>query len=196
MQILIATNNENKVKEIRRIFDGAKIFSLKDMGINIEVEETGRTFEENALIKARAIYDIVKMPVLSDDSGLSVKALGGRPGIYSARYAGVHGDSNANNLKLLKELDGIADRRAEFVCAVAFKSEKGEFVSTGRVEGEILREECGTDGFGYDPLFYSYELKKSFGNATMEEKNLVSHRSRALKGLKEILLKNNIVFSE
>lgn len=194
-KILFATNNAHKVMEVRKIFNSDKIISLKEAGIDIDIEETGSTFEENALIKARTIYDLVKMPVLADDSGLTVNALNGRPGIYSARYAGVHGDDKANNMKLINELKGISDRRAEYNCVVAFICDQGEFISVGKVEGEILLEPSGNEGFGYDPIFFSYELKKSFGNATIDEKNLVSHRFRAIRGLKEILLKNNIILS-
>lgn len=194
-KILFATNNEHKVMEVRKIFDSDKIISLKEAGIDIDVEETGSTFEENALIKARTIYNLVNMPVLADDSGLTVNALNGRPGIYSARYAGVHGDDKANYMKLINELKGVSDRRAEYNCVVAFICYQGEFISEGKVEGEILLGPSGNEGFGYDPIFYSYELKKSFGNATIDEKNLVSHRFRAVRGLKEILLKNNIILS-
>ncbi len=195
-KIIFATNNEHKVMEIRKILNCNKIISLKEAGIDIDVEETGSTFEENALIKVRTIYELVKMPVLGDDSGLTVDVLDGRPGIYSARYAGVHGDDKANNAKILNELKGVSDRRAEYNCVVAFLCDKGEFISVGKVEGEILHEPSGNQGFGYDPIFYSYELKKSFGNATIDEKNLVSHRARAIIGLKEILLKNKIMLSE
>lgn len=185
--IIVATNNDHKIKEIKEILDGFDFISLKDMGIEIDIEESGRSFEENALIKARAVYNLVNRPVLSDDSGLAVKALGGKPGIFSARYAGVHGDSNANNTKLLQDLQGVKDRRAEFICAVAFICEKGEFVQTGCVEGEILNEAIGEGGFGYDPLFFSYELNKSFALATKQEKNRVSHRARALYKIKQII---------
>ena len=196
LEIIAATNNEHKVGEIKEIFSDVKIISLKEAGINVDVEENGATFEENALIKARAIYELTHRPVLSDDSGLSVKALGGRPGVFSARYAGVHGDNNANNLKLLSELNEVSDRKAEFVCAVAFICDKGEFTALGRVEGEILHELTGDGGFGYDPLFYSYELKKSFGVASSEEKNKVSHRARALQNLKQVLAENKVILSE
>ncbi|MBE5731171.1 MAG: RdgB/HAM1 family non-canonical purine NTP pyrophosphatase [Clostridiales bacterium] len=193
MEIIAATNNANKIREIKEIFCDAKIISLKEAGIDCDPDETGNTYEENALIKARAIFSIAKKPVLSDDSGLSVNFLGGRPGVYSARYSGVHGDNDANNVKLLSELEGVTDRRAEFVSAVAFVSEKGEFVCEGRVEGEILTEKSGEGGFGYDPLFYSYDLKKSFGVATAEEKNRVSHRGRALRALSSLLKEQGVL---
>lgn len=192
-EIILATNNENKVKEINAIFKGVKIVSLKEAGVVSDVEETGKTFEENAFLKARAAYALTGKPSLGDDSGLSVLALGGRPGIYSARYAGVHGDAKANNAKLLAEMKDVTDRRAEFVCAAAFVCEKGEFVFVGKAQGEVLYEEKGTGGFNYDPLFYSYELKKSFGEASAAEKNSVSHRARAMLGLREILIKEGII---
>lgn len=194
-EIIFATNNQNKVKEIKKIFPYTKIISLSEAGIDVDVEETGETFEENALIKARAIYELTRRPTISDDSGLMVDALGGRPGVYSARYAGVHGDSVANNKKLLREMKDIENRTARFVSAVAFVFDGGEFVVTGSTEGEILRELCGENGFGFDPLFYSYDLKKSFGCATLDEKNSVSHRARAFNKMKELLKEKNI-FSE
>ncbi|MBR2970528.1 MAG: RdgB/HAM1 family non-canonical purine NTP pyrophosphatase [Clostridia bacterium] len=193
MEIIAATNNVNKIREIKEIFCDAKIISLNEAGIDCDPDETGISYEENALIKARAIFAIAKKPVLSDDSGLSVRFLGGKPGVYSARYSGVHGDNDANNRKLLAELEGVIDRRAEFVSAVAFVSEEGEFVCEGRVEGEILTEKSGEGGFGYDPLFYSYDLKKSFGVATAEEKNGVSHRGRALRALSALLKERGIL---
>ncbi|MCH5164755.1 MAG: RdgB/HAM1 family non-canonical purine NTP pyrophosphatase [Clostridiales bacterium] len=196
LEILVATNNQGKVKEIKEIFTGAKIVSLKEAGVVSDVDETGSTFKENALLKARAVYEMTGKPTLGDDSGLAVDALGGAPGIYSARYAGPHGDWKANNAKLLDALKGTKDRSAHFVCAVAFICDKGEFVAEGRTEGEILYELTGDKGFGYDPVFYSFDLKKSFGLATAEEKNLISHRARALQNLKQMLVQNNVILSE
>lgn len=192
-EIIAATNNLNKLKEIREIFFEAKILSLKDVGISCDPEENGKTFEENALIKARAVYSLIYLPVISDDSGLSVDALNGEPGIHSARYVGIHGDDEANNNKLLNRLKAIKDRRAEFISAVAFICDKGEYVALGKTEGEILTEKAGNEGFGYDPLFYSYDLKKSFGESSAAEKNSVSHRARALFNLKNLLEKNHIL---
>ncbi len=192
-EFIFATNNQNKVREIEKIFQNVRIVSLAEAGIDVDVEETGSTFEENALIKAREIFKLTRRPTLSDDSGLMVDALGGRPGIYSARYAGVHGDSAANNKKLLGEMENVQNRKAHFVSAVAFVCEGEELVVTGRTEGEILREECGDAGFGFDPLFYSYDLRKSFGCATMDEKNSVSHRARAFNKMKELLKEKNII---
>ncbi len=196
MKVIVATNNQNKMREIREIFGGIDLVSLAEAGINIDIEENGSSFVENALIKARAIYDMVKMPVLSDDSGLTVRALGGEPGVYSARYAGAHGNSAANNELLIGKMRGKSDRYAEFVCAVAFICEKGEFTAEGRAAGEITNDYVGGGGFGYDPLFYSYDLQKSFGTASSEEKNSVSHRARALKNLKSLLAENNIILDK
>lgn len=186
MDLIVATNNANKIKEIRQIagkfFDN--IYSLKDKGINIDIEENGKTFAENAYIKSKAIYDITHMPTLSDDSGLCVDSLNGEPGVMSARYSGFHGDDNSNNQLLLKNMKDIKDRKAAFVSAVVMIiDDKTVIYGEGRCEGKILYEIKGSNGFGYDPLFYSYDLKKSFGEASNEEKNSISHRARALKDL-------------
>ncbi len=192
-EFIFATNNQNKVREIKKVFSKFNVVSLAEAGIDIDVEETGETFAENALIKAREIYKFTGRPTISDDSGLMVDALDGRPGVYSARYAGVHGDSAANNKKLLFELKGVTDRKAKFVSAVAFVCDKGEFVVDGSVEGEILLEPKGDGGFGFDPLFYSFELKKSFGEASIDEKNSVSHRARAFRKMRQLLIGENII---
>jgi XTP/dITP diphosphohydrolase len=148
------------------------------------VEETGKTFAENALIKARAAAKALHSPVLADDSGLCVDALGGAPGVYSARYSGEHGNDAANRAKLLQALQGEKNRNAHFSCAVALVYPNGkEYVAEGNTYGEILTKESGDGGFGYDPLFFSADLQKSFGIATPEEKNGVSHRYRALQAL-------------
>ncbi len=185
MDLIIASNNKNKIKEIKEIAgDRFSLFSLADKGIDIDVEETGLTFAENALLKAKAVSDLTGMAALADDSGLEVYALNGAPGVFSARYGGVHGDDNANNQRLLSELQGVTDRRARFVSVIALYCPNGECVfAEGAVEGVILHEERGANGFGYDPIFYCLELAKGFGEASAEEKNAVSHRSRALKNL-------------
>lgn len=187
MELVIASNNKNKVREITQIlgnfFD--RMYSLKDLGIDIEIEETGATFYENALIKAKAVSERTGMAALSDDSGLEVIALGGAPGVYSARYAGTDGDDAANNALLLENMEYTDDRRARFVSCVVLYFPDGQVISAeGETAGEILREKQGENGFGYDPLFYSLDLKKSFGESSAEEKNGVSHRARALMALK------------
>jgi len=186
MKVVAATGNRHKLIEIREILQDFEILSQSEAGFAGEVEETGTTFTENAFIKARAVCASTGLPALADDSGLCVRALGGAPGVFSARYSG-KGDAENRKL-LLKNLDGAADRSAKFVSAVALVFPDGrEFCAVGETEGEITHEERGTNGFGYDSLFFSKDLKKTFAEATEEEKNSVSHRGRALQKLKEIL---------
>ena len=185
-KLVVATGNAHKLREIAQIFPEYEVISQKQAGFFDEVDETGTTFMENALIKARAACEALGLPVLADDSGLCVVALGGAPGIYSARYSGAHGDDKGNRALLLKNMQGVTDRRAYFACAVALVSPDGrEWTAEGRTEGEILLEEDGEGGFGYDPIFFSCDLQKSFGIATAEEKNAVSHRYRALCAIRE-----------
>lgn len=189
MKIAIATNNPGKLREIRAILGGFfdEALSLSDLGIDIDIEETGTTLTENALIKARTIRDLTGLPALADDSGLMVDALGGAPGVYSARYAGEEHDDKKNNALLLKNLEG-KPRDAKFCSVIALCYPDGrELTAEGSVRGVILEEERGTGGFGYDPLFFSPELGKTFAEATPEEKNSVSHRSRALRAMLELL---------
>ena len=189
MKIAIATNNPNKLREIRAILGGFfdEALSLSDLGIDIDIEETGTTLTENALIKARTIRDLTGLPALADDSGLMVDALGGAPGVYSARYAGEEHDDKKNNALLLKNLEG-KPRDAKFCSVIALCYPDGrELTAEGSVRGVILEEERGTGGFGYDPLFFSPELGKTFAEATPEQKNSVSHRSRALHAMLELL---------
>lgn len=192
MDIVIASNNENKIKEIRDIigdfFDN--VFSLKDMKIKINIEETGKTFMENALLKAETICKMTNMPSLADDSGLEVMALNDEPGIYSARYAGEPCNDEKNNELLLQNLNGTLSRHARFRSAVALVYPDGTVLkTTGKTMGLILQSPRGENGFGYDPLFFSTELNMSFGDATPEEKNAVSHRAKALKELRYLLSK-------
>ena len=189
MKIVLASRNKHKISELQALFskyaDDVKILSLDDVGFVGEIEENGETFAENALIKARTVARLGKIGV-GDDSGLCVNALGGAPGVYSARYAGVHGDDEANNQKLIAELEGKADRSAYFVCNIACAFPDGrEFVIEGRANGEILSEKCGNAGFGYDPIFYVGELGKTFAELTADEKNSVSHRGNAMKAFVE-----------
>lgn len=190
MKLAIATNNAHKLQEIRAILSGQfdELLSLKDLGIDVDVEETGTTLEENALLKARTIQAICHIPTLADDTGLMVDALGGAPGVYSARYAGEEHNDASNRALLLKNLQTEQNRNAHFATVIAIVYPNGDFItSKGRVEGEILCEERGNEGFGYDSLFYSYELKKTFAEASQEEKNSVSHRGRALRAMLEKL---------
>lgn len=189
--LVVATGNKHKLQEIQAIFKDVRVVSAREAGYLGNPEETGATFEENAIIKARAAAEALNLPALADDSGLCVAALGGAPGIYSARYAGGHGDDKKNREKLLHELRGIENRAAYFRSAAALcfpQSMGGKTVTaTGDTHGRILTREEGENGFGYDCLFYSDDLCKSFGVASAEEKNTVSHRFRALTALKEKL---------
>ncbi len=183
-KLIVASKNKAKIREVTDILQGIfEVVPMADIGIDADIEENGQTFADNALIKARYVFEQTGMAALSDDSGLCVDALDGAPGVYSARYSGDHGNDQANNDLLLHNLAGVKDRAARFVSAVAVCSDKGEWVATGVVEGRILPKEEGNGGFGYDPLFYCEEIGKPFGIATPEEKNAVSHRGRALRNL-------------
>lgn len=187
MNLLIASNNKHKIEEIKTILRGKfeKIFCLEDLDIECDPAETGKTFMENAMIKAQAVAKLTDLAVLADDTGLCVDALNGQPGVNSARYAGNH-DNAANRKKLLAELGNETNRSAHFESAVVLMYPDGKFVQAcGRVDGYILQREDGTNGFGYDSLFFCTELNKSFGTATADEKNTVSHRGRALQQLLE-----------
>ncbi len=188
MKIIAASGNKAKLREIAQIFQGHEIVAMQDAGFTEEIEENGVTFEENALIKARAVRNALHCAALADDSGLCVDALHGAPGVYSARFCGRHGDDAANNRLLLEKLNGLPEsqRGAYFESCVALVFADGrEFVASGKTFGSILFEEDGNGGFGYDPLFFSNDLQKSFGTASAEEKNAVSHRGRALSLLAE-----------
>lgn len=186
MRIIAATKNKGKIRELEEIFStlGFEIISQADAGIDVDAEETGDTFAKNALIKARAVALFSDEYVLADDSGLCVDALGGRPGVHSARYAGEGASDGAKIEKLLSELRGETNRKAKFVSNIAFIFPDGqEFITQGEVCGRILTEPRGENGFGYDPVFYSEELEKTFAEASSDEKNSVSHRGRALSAL-------------
>lgn len=189
MKLLIASNNQHKIDEIKQILGNKfeQILSLSEAGIVCDPEENGKTFLDNALIKVRAVAKLTDMPVLGDDTGLCVDALNGAPGVHSARFAGDH-DNAKNRAKLLYELQDETNRKAHFSTAVALLYPDGRLVTAeGRVDGEILHTEVGANGFGYDSLFYCSEIGKTFAEATAEEKNAVSHRGRALQKLAEKL---------
>ncbi|ANX13117.1 non-canonical purine NTP pyrophosphatase [Fictibacillus arsenicus] len=201
MKILIATKNIGKVKEFQSMFKdlGIEVISLLDIKNSPDVEETGVTFEENSIIKAEAICSIMKIPVIADDSGLEVDALEGRPGVYSARYAGSEKSDEANMDKVLSELRGVAEpnRTARFVCALAFaRPDKKTFVVRGTCEGEILSERRGNEGFGYDPIFYLPQLECSMAELSKEEKNKISHRAVALQKLKDFISKEDMLWQK
>lgn len=186
--IVLASNNKHKVKEIKEMLKDYNIITLNDINYYDEIEETGETFLENALIKAKTIHNYLKEKkldyiVIADDSGLCVDSLNGAPGVYSARYAGVHGDNEANRDKLQKELKG-KKRDAKFVCTIVAYYPNGQYKSfVGETFGRIIEEELGSKDFAYDCIFYSNELNKTFGEASEEEKNRVSHRGRAIEEL-------------
>ncbi|MCR6595282.1 XTP/dITP diphosphatase [Bacillus halotolerans] len=191
-EAIIATHNPGKVKEFKEILEpkGYEVKSLAEIGFTDEIEETGHTFEENAILKAEAVAKAVNKMVIADDSGLSVDNLGGRPGVYSARYAGEQKDDQANIDKVLNELRGIEkeQRTARFRCALAV-SIPGEETKTveGHVEGYIAEEPRGEYGFGYDPIFIVKDKDKTMAELTSDEKNKISHRADALKKLSKLL---------
>lgn len=190
MKIVVASGNKAKLREIAQIFQGYEIVSMQEAGFTDDIEENGSTFEENALIKARAVSRALGVNALADDSGICVEALGGAPGVLSARFCGRHGDDAANNALLLEKLKDVPQdrRRAYFESCVALCFADGrEITASGRTYGRILEKAEGEGGFGYDPLFYSDELGMSFGLASAEEKNAVSHRGKALAALAEKL---------
>lgn len=187
-RLIVASSNKGKIKEIKELLSNKfEIIPISDLGINIAVDETGSTFEENAIIKAKAIFDICNEPIISDDSGLIVDVLNGEPGVYSARYAGEEHNDAANNEKLLKKLNGIQNRKARFCSVVVYYDGIRTEVAKGFVEGKIANSPQGNNGFGYDPLFISDELGKTFGEATDNEKNAISHRARALNALCKLI---------
>lgn len=191
-RLVLASNNKNKIKEFKEIFQNKEVVTLADIGFFDEIEETGSTFFENALIKAKAISEFLKCKnmqcdVIADDSGLSVNALNGEPGVYSARYSGGHGDSAKNRKKVIDELKDKRDRSAYFICSVVLYHPDGSYITVeGKTYGTITEEERGSKEFGYDCIFFSDDLKKTFGEATAEEKNEVSHRGRAIQKLLEV----------
>lgn len=185
-KIVVASGNAGKISEIKSIFSDVEIVSMAELGFRGDIEETGSTFLENARIKAETISKTFNLPALSDDSGLCVEALGGAPGIYSARYSG--GGAAENRKKLLENMRGVTNRRAYFESAVCLSFPDGrEICGEGKTYGSILFEETGDKGFGYDSLFLSDDLGESFGVVGEEVKNKVSHRFRALEDLRKKL---------
>ncbi len=185
-RIVLATGNEGKLRDFRFLLrdTGVELSLPSDHGVDLDVEETGTTFEANALLKARAHAELIDLPVLADDSGLAVSSLDGRPGVYSARYAGTPPDDHANNLKVIEEVHGVDDRSAAFVAVLALLLPDGrEILVEGRCEGRIVDEERGSNGFGYDTIFYRDDLGCTFGQASPEQKNARSHRAAAVAAL-------------
>lgn len=189
--LVLATRNQGKIKEFRRILDAISngaidLVGLEDFPHTTDVEETGTTFKDNALLKARSICAETGLPAIADDSGLCVDALDGAPGIFSARYAGVHGDDQANNRKLLRDLENVPEgkRNAHFTCAAALVLPDGrERVTEAIFEGSILFAPVGDHGFGYDPLFRPHGLTISSAQLSADEKDLISHRGKSLRAI-------------
>ena len=189
MKLVFATNNLNKLKEVQEILsDSIEVLSLKDIGCFEDVEETEATLEGNARLKADHITKNYGYHCFADDTGLEVDALNGKPGVFSARYGGEHGNSEKNMQKLLKELHGKANRKAQFRTAVALNLENKQYLFEGICEGEILEKKTGTGGFGYDPIFKPTEASASFAEMNSEEKNKISHRGIAIQKLVDFLL--------
>ena len=191
--IILASNNKDKVKEVKEILKGYDIISMKEAGIDVDIEENGTTFEENALIKARAIMKLTGQITMADDSGLEIDYLNKAPGVYSARFMGHDTSYDIKNKALIQKLEGVkgSDRSGRFVCAIAVCFPDGrEIVKRGTMEGLIAEEIKGDNGFGYDPIVYLPEYGKTSGELAPEEKNKISHRGKALALIKEELDKS------
>ena len=189
MKIVFATNNQHKLSEIRNILGNTiEVLSLKDIGCEVDIPETGLTLQENALQKAQYIYDHYHMDVFADDTGLEVEALHGAPGVYSARYAGEGHDSEANMTKLLHELAENNNRKARFRTVIALLQQNNVHFFEGIVNGEIIHERRGGEGFGYDPIFQPDGYDMTFAEMGGDIKNTISHRARATAKLAEFLL--------
>ena len=183
--LVLASSNLGKIKEFQKLFPNHQIMSARSMGFTGIIVEDGETFYDNALIKAQTVYEALKMPVIADDSGLCVSCLNGAPGVHSARYSDEETDE-ANNKKLLEEMENSNYRNAKYVCCLVYISEDGAIHSSiGECTGKILRAAVGSNGFGYDPLFLSDDLGKSFGEVLQAEKDTCSHRARAVEILKK-----------
>ena len=190
MKFVLATRNVNKVKEMGEILGrfGVEVVSVEDLGITVEVEETGTTFAENAMLKAKAICEAAKLPAIADDSGLCVDALNGGPGVYSARYGGEGLDDRGRYMLLLQNMRGQTTRAAHFACAIACAFPNGDTLTAeGICPGAIAFAPMGEGGFGYDPVFLVPAYRKTFGQLTAEEKNAISHRGKALADFAEKL---------
>lgn len=197
--IILASNNKDKVKEVKEILKGYDIISMKEAGIDVDIEENGTTFEENALIKARAIMKLTGQITMADDSGLEIDYLNKAPGVYSARFMGHDTSYDIKNKALIQKLEGVkgSDRSGRFVCAIAVCFPDGrEIVKRGTMEGLIAEEIKGDNGFGYDPIVYLPEYGRTSGELAPEEKNKISHRGKVLALIKEELDKSEELYAE
>ena len=192
MQIVLATRNKGKIRELARIFahelPEVELLGTDNFPDLADVDETEDSFEGNALLKAVAVSRFTKLPAIADDSGLAVDYLKGAPGIYSARYSGVHGDDEANLQKVLREMEGIANRRAQFVCAAAFVAPNGyQKVIRAEMVGELISQPRGANGFGYDPIFVPEGFAQTTGEMAPDLKDSISHRGKAMRELAQII---------
>lgn len=187
MKLIFATNNPNKLKEVQAKLPDYEVVSLQEFGITEDIPETGTTLEENALIKARYLSQKFNVDCFADDTGLEIEALNNEPGVYSARYAGEEKAADANMNKVLQKLKGISNRKARFRTSIALIQNGKETLMEGIVNGEILTEKVGNDGFGYDPIFKANGFDISFAEMDMETKNRISHRGLAVDKLVEVL---------
>lgn len=194
--LLVASNNPHKIHEYQEMFSGyeVKVHSPKELGINVNPDENGETYEANSLIKAKALAEFTKMPVIADDSGLNVVALDNFPGIHSSRFADSCGGNKYANPKLIEKLRGFSDKSAFFTCVITLLNvEENPVVFKGICPGKILDKPEGEGGFGYDPIFYSEEAKQCFGTAPEEIKNKYSHRAKAMEQLINYLKKKSLI---
>lgn len=195
-KLVVATNNAHKVKEYQEMFLGydIKFYSMRDLGIICNPEETGTTYEENSLIKAEALAKLTKLPVIADDSGLNVNALGGFPGLFSSRFADECGGNKVANIELINRLKPYEDKTAYFACLITLMNvEEKPLQFKGICEGYILDKPVGEGGFGYDPIFYSKEANMAFGEAPSEIKNKYSHRAKAVAKLIDYLKDKGLI---
>ncbi|MCX7697634.1 MAG: RdgB/HAM1 family non-canonical purine NTP pyrophosphatase [Bacteroidales bacterium] len=191
MKLIFVTNNFHKLEEAWEILKDCQIevLSLKDIGLEVPIEETGDTFDQNAMIKAQTIYQLVGLDCFADDSGLEVMALNNEPGVWSSCYAGEEGNSDKNISKLLRRLEGIENRKARFVTVICFIWRGNSYFFKGEVYGQIIRERRGKGGFGYDSVFVPEGYDRTFAEMTMEEKNNISHRKKALMAMRTFIEK-------
>ncbi|NSW45963.1 MAG: RdgB/HAM1 family non-canonical purine NTP pyrophosphatase [Bacteroidales bacterium] len=188
MDLIFASNNKHKAEEIRLLLPThIRLLTLSEVGFFKEIEETGLTLEENARIKARTVFNEIKQPVFADDTGLEVEALGGKPGVYSARYAGEDGNSDANMKKLLREMKDIQNRNAQFRCCIVLIVNEKEYLFNGIVRGTIAHSPRGNNGFGYDPIFVPEGDIHTFAEIPLCVKNTLSHRTLAIKQMIEFI---------
>ncbi|MGY3215338.1 non-canonical purine NTP diphosphatase [Mucilaginibacter sp. HD30] len=191
-QLVFATNNAHKLTEVQAAVAGKiKLLSLNDILSHDDIAETGSTFKENASIKSHFIYNKYSINCFADDSGLEIDALNGEPGVYSARYAGEHGNHAANNAKVLKQLEGVTNRKARFITVISLIWDGKEYFFEGTVDGIILTELSGNEGFGYDPIFQPDGYDITFAEMSLGQKNAISHRGKAVEKLVDFLNKNS-----